>query len=97
MEKIMFGSNHTDESISNKEFISKLALNMNTDEERASKCLEEVIDTLYEAFKNGKGVKLKGFGNFYLSKRKDSTIFKFNPSSKLKKLLGWSSTYKGDF
>ena len=92
----MFSSNHTNKSISKKEFISKLALNMNTNEEIASKWLNGTIDTFYEVFKNGEGVKLRGFGNFYLSKRKNSTVFKFNPSSKLKKLLDWSSTYKGD-
>ena len=69
---------------------------MSTDEKTASKWLDGVTDTLYETFKKGQGVTLTGFGSFYLSQRRDSTAFKFNPSQKLKKLFGWSSTYKGD-
>lgn len=81
-------------AISKKEFITKLALKMHTDEEKASKWLDGVIDTLYDIFKTGEGVTLTGLGSFYLSERRESTAFKFNPSQKLRKLLGWSSSYK---
>ncbi|MGD9731961.1 MAG: HU family DNA-binding protein [Desulfamplus sp.] len=83
-------------AISKKEFITKLALKMHTDEEKASKWLDGVIDTLYDIFKTGEGVTLTGLGSFYLSERRESTAFKFNPSQKLRKLLGWSSSYKGE-
>ena len=56
-----------------------------------SKC---ITDTLYKTFSEGRGVTLTGFGSFYLDRR-NSCAFKFNPSQKLKSLLGWSSTYKG--
>lgn len=81
--------------ISKKEFIKKLAKKMNCDEKTASLWLDGVTDTLYETFKKGHGVTLTGFGSFYLSRRRESAAFKFNPSQKLKKLLRWSSTYKG--
>lgn len=84
-------------AISKKEFITKLALTMHTDEEKASKWLDGVIDTLYDIFKTGEGVTLTGLGSFYLSERRESTAFKFNPSQKLRKLLGWSSSYKGGY
>lgn len=84
-------------AISKKEFITKLALKMHTDEEKASKWLDGVIDTLYDIFKTGEGVTLTGLGSFYLSERRESTAFKFNPSQKLRKLLGWSSSYKGGY
>ena len=83
-------------SKSKKEIVKKLALKMDADEETASRWLDGVTDTLYEIFKSGYGVSLTGFGSFYLDRRRSSTAFKFNPGQKLKKLLGWSSSYKGD-
>ena len=68
---------------------------MCADEETAGLWLDAVTDTIYEIFKSGYGASLSDFGTFYLDRRKSSTAFKFNPSQKLKKLFGWSSTYKG--
>ncbi len=82
-------------SISKKEFINRLALKMNADEKTAKIWVDGVTETLFETFKEGHGVTLTGFGGFYLDRRGNSTVFKFNPSQKLKKLLGWSSSYKG--
>jgi len=82
--------------ISKKDFITALSKKMNCDEETAGLWLDGVTDTLFESFKEGHGVTLTGFGSFYLDRRRDSTAFKFNPGQKLKKLLGWSSTYKGE-
>lgn len=78
-----------------KEFIRRLASRMNTNEEEASKWLEATLDSLYEAFKQGEGVALSGFGGFYLSQRGSKCAFKFNPGQKLRALFGWSSSYKG--
>ncbi len=83
-------------SLSKQEFVAKLASRMGTNEEIAGKWLDGITDSLYETFREGQGVTLTGFGSFYLSQRRDSTAFKFNPGQKLKKLLGWSSSYKGD-
>lgn len=69
---------------------------MNTDEKTASGWVDGVTDTLYETFREGQGVSLTGLGSFYLSVRGASCAFKFNPSQKLRKLLGWSSSYTGD-
>jgi len=80
---------------SKKEFIQQIANKLLVEKKDAEKYLDVILDTLYENFKNGNGVTFTGFGNFYLDNRKDSTVFKFNPSQKLKKLFGWSSTYKG--
>ncbi len=83
-------------SLSKKEFVEKLSAKMNINEKDAELWVNSVIDTFYESFKAGYGVSINGFGNFYLDKRRNSTAFKFNPSQKLKKLFGWSSSYKGD-
>jgi nucleoid DNA-binding protein len=83
-------------SRSKKDIIKELAQRMNADEETANRWLDGVTDTLYETFKSGYGASLTGFGSFYLDRRRSSTAFKFNPGQKLKKLLGWSSSYKGE-
>ena len=83
-------------SLTKKEFIQKLAMKMNADEKTASDWVDGVTDSLYEAFKEGQGVSLTGLGSFYMQRVGYLRVFKFNPSQKLKKLLGWSSTYTGD-
>jgi DNA-binding protein HU-beta len=84
-----------DKKVNHKEFIKAYSEKMECSEETAQKYLEGLIDTLYDAFKKESSVTINNLGNFYLSKRKESIAFRFNPSQKLKALLGWSSTYKG--
>jgi DNA-binding protein HU-beta len=61
--------------------------------------IEEIVDAtleeIYEALKQGQCVSLRNFGTFYVRPERDSWVFKFNPSQRLRKLFGWSSTYKG--
>jgi len=61
--------------------------------------VEEIVDAtleeIYEALKQGECVSLRNFGTFYVRPERDSWVFKFNPSQRLRKLLGWSSTYRG--
>ena len=83
-------------SISKNELISRLATKMKSDEKQAAEWLDGMTETLYETFRDGHGVSLTGFGGFYLDRRGSSCAFKFNPSQKLRKLFGWSSTYKGE-
>jgi nucleoid DNA-binding protein len=81
---------------SKKEFIALLAKKMNTNETSAKEWVDAYSDTLFEIFKTGNGVTIDGLGGFYLQRRGDSCAFKFNPSQKLKALLGWGSTYRGE-
>jgi len=61
--------------------------------------VEEMVDAtleeIYEALKQGECVSLRNFGTFYVRPERDSWVFKFSPSQRLRKLFGWSSTYKG--
>jgi len=82
------------ERINKDEFVSRVAKRMKVNETTAQACLDAVLDTMYDAFRGGKGITLPGFGGFYLDRRRDSCAFKFNPGQKLRALLGWSSTYK---
>ena len=78
-----------------KEFVKRIAKKMNTDEETAEIWVNAIFDTMYDVFKDGKGLTLTGFGGFYLDRRRSGTVFKFNPGQKLKALFGWSSSFKG--
>ncbi|MGH2498309.1 MAG: HU family DNA-binding protein [Ktedonobacteraceae bacterium] len=57
--------------------------------------VDSVVETLYESFKDGKGVTFPGFSGFYVRPEPESWVFKFNPGQRLRALFGWSSTYSG--
>jgi len=79
-----------------KEFTTMLAKKMNTSEKEANRWVDAYTETLIEIFKTGEGVTINGLGGFYLARKYGDTIFKFNPSQRLRKLFGWSSTHKGE-
>jgi DNA-binding protein HU-beta len=81
---------------SKKEFIALLAKRMDTDETITARWVESYTETLIDIFKTGEGVTIDGLGGFYLARKYGNVIFKFNPSQRLRKLFGWSSTHKGD-
>jgi DNA-binding protein HU-beta len=60
--------------------------------------VEEVIDAaieeIYESLKRGESVSIRNFGTFYVRVESQTWVFKFNPSQRLRKVLGWSSTSK---
>jgi nucleoid DNA-binding protein len=78
-----------------EDFVRLLATRMNADEAAATAWVDGVVETLYESFKEGKGVTLPGFGGFYVRQEPESWAFKFNPGQRLRALFGWSSTYSG--
>ena len=65
------------------------------DREMVEEIVEATLTEIYEALKRGECVSLRDFGTFYVRPERDSWCFKFNPSQRLRKLFGWSSTYKG--
>jgi DNA-binding protein HU-beta len=66
----------------------------------SAKTVEKIVDAaleeIYAALKRGESVSLRNFGTFYVRPERSTWVFRFNPSQRLRKLLGWSSTYKGD-
>jgi DNA-binding protein HU-beta len=66
---------------------------------REPEVVEEILDAaleeLYAALKRGESVSLRNFGTFYIRPEPDSWVFRFNPAQRLRKLFGWSSTYRG--
>ncbi len=83
-------------SISKKELVNRIAKKTNKDCTAVEDIVDATLDEIYQCLKSRESVNLRNFGTFYIEKRGNSTVFKFNPSQKLRKLFGWSSNYKGD-
>lgn len=85
------------ENIKKKEFIKLLAEKMNASDKTSEMWVDAYTETLYECFKNRRGVVINNLGTFYLRiTSHGGQIFKFLPSQKLRALFGYSSTYKGN-
>ena len=78
-----------------EDFVRLLAARMNADEATATAWVDDLVETLYKTFKDGKGVTFPGFGGFYVRPEPESWVFKFNPGQRLRALFGCSSTYSG--
>lgn len=79
-----------------KDLVRRVAERTGQTVDETDMLVDAVLDEIYEALKRGESVSLQNFGTFYVQPKRDSWVFKFNPSQKLKALFGWSSTYKGD-
>lgn len=85
------------ERVPKTQIVQQLAQRMETDDKTAVVWLDAVVETLYESIKAGESVTLPGFGSFYVKpKGADTWVFKFNPAQRLRAVLRWSSTFKGD-
>jgi DNA-binding protein HU-beta len=64
----------------------------------AETILDATLEEISTAIGQEECVMLRNFGKFYVrySHSSHSNIFKFDPSQRLRKILGWSSTYQGD-
>lgn len=77
-----------------KAWIKKVSKQTNQLETLTATILEAGLDEIYQAMKREEKVTLVNFGTFYIDVRRNSTVFKFNPSQKWKALFGWASSYK---
>ncbi len=82
--------------IEKQELINRVSQRVNKDTETVGEIVDAALEEIYEALKRGERVSLRDFGTFYVRPERDSWVFKFNPSQRLRKLFGWSSTYKGE-
>jgi DNA-binding protein HU-beta len=82
--------------IEKDELARRLAARMQSDVATATAWLDGVVETLYESFKAGESVTLRGFGSFYVRPERSSWVFRFNPGQRQRALFGWSSSYKGE-
>lgn len=81
-----------------KELIQKVAAKLGRSEEEINLVTDVWIEEIVASLKREESVSIRNFGTFYIrsSHRTSTNVFKFNPSQRLRKLFGWSSTYKGD-
>ena len=82
-------------SIDRKELIHRISKRVAKGTGTVEEIVDATLEEIYEALKQGECVSLRNFGTFYVRPERDSWVFKFNPSQRLRKLFGWSSTYKG--
>ncbi len=82
--------------IEKQELVNRVSQRINRDTETVGDIVDATLEEIYEALKHGECVSLRSFGTFYVRPERDSWVFKFNPSQRLRKLFGWSSTYKGE-
>ena len=79
-----------------KELIQNIAKETGIKTETIDEIFGAVIDQIVRSLKNCESVTIRNFGRFYIRPGDSRTkVFKFSPSQRLRKLLGWSSTYKG--
>lgn len=83
-------------SISKKELIKRVSQRVNHHSQDVEEVINATLDEIYQSLKQGESVSLRDFGTFYIQVKREASVFKFNPSQKLRKIFGWSSTYKGE-
>ena len=77
------------------ELVDLVSQRLKQDTEIVDAIVNTFFGEIYQALKRGDSVSLRGFGSFYVRPERESWVFKFNPSQRLRALFGWSSTYKG--
>ncbi len=81
--------------IDKKELVCRVSERVPKGTDTVEEMVDATLEEIYEALKQGECVSLRNFGTFYVRPERDSWVFKFSPSQRLRKLFGWSSTYKG--
>ena len=81
-----------------KELIPEIANATGVETEVVEKVFDAAIEQIVQSLKRCESVTIRNFGRFYIraGRHSASMVFKFSPSQRLRKILGWSSTYKGE-
>lgn len=82
-------------SIDKKELVRRVSQRVIKETDLVEEIIDATVEEIYSSLKQGESVSLRNFGTFYVRVERENWVFKFNPSQKLRKLFGWSSTYKG--
>ncbi len=83
-------------TISKKDLIKRISQKVDSKPKEVESIVDATLEEIYQSLKAKESVNIRNFGTFYIKDHRDSVAFKFNPAQKLRKLFGWSSTYKGD-
>ncbi len=93
---IMKGQAAMSDRIDKTELIERIAKRSGNSAVTIEKIVDAMVEEIYEALKQGECITLKNLGSFYVRSGRENWVFKFNPAQRLRKLFGWSSTYKGE-
>jgi DNA-binding protein HU-beta len=83
-------------SLDKQQLIQRIAARTQKDRATVEAIVDGTLEEIYESLKQGESVSLRNFGTFYIRPERNGYCFKFNPSQRLRKMLGWSSTHKGE-
>ena len=75
------------ERVDKPELVGRVARRLDRDGETVAEIVDGFLEEIYAALKGGEGVSLRGFGSFYVRAERDSWVFKFNPSQRLRALF----------
>jgi DNA-binding protein HU-beta len=81
--------------VKQSELVRRAAQRVDRDEAAVAAVVDAFLEEIYEALRRGRSVSLRGFGAFYVRPERETWVFRFNPSQRLRALFGWSSTYRG--
>ena len=82
--------------IDKKELVRLVSRRVGRDVETVGEIVDATLAEIYQALKRGESVSLRDFGSFYVRVERGAWVFTFNPSQRLRRLFGWSSTYRGE-
>ena len=75
------------ERVDKPELVGRVARRLDRDGETVAEIVDGFLEEIYAALKGGDSVSLRGFGSFYFRAERDSWVFKFNPSQRLRRCL----------
>jgi len=81
-------------SIDKKELVQRVSKRVIKGTGTVEEIIDATIEEIYDSLKQGESVSIRNFGTFYVRTERENWVFKFNPSQRLRKLFGWSSTQK---
>ena len=83
-------------SVEKTELVRLIAERVQQDGDLVEEISDATLEEIYQAIKRGESVSLRTFGSFSVRPGPERWVFKFNPSQRLRKLFGWTSSYRGE-
>jgi DNA-binding protein HU-beta len=82
--------------IEKQDLVRLVSQRVQRNEDMVEEIVDATLEEIYQAIKRGESVSLRNFGSFYVRPEREIWVFRFNPSQRLRKLFGWTSTYRGE-
>ncbi|HLO86109.1 MAG TPA: HU family DNA-binding protein [Nostocaceae cyanobacterium] len=78
-----------------QELVQRVSARLKKEPHKIEPVIDATLEEIYDSLGRGESVTIRNFGTFYVRAERENWVFKFNPSQRLRKLFGWSSSYKG--